>query len=296
MIRAFAILAALSFFMFDAAARPGIAFERGDSVWIANLDGTSARKIAKGSGPDLSPDGNRVAFNTDTSTKKEVIRQIAVADLASKKVTVFKNGIPSTNCQGAIWSPDGTHILFEIFTDADWHLALVNADGSGFRYLRKAWPKGNSFWSACWAPDGRSIYAQNLDSIFQIDLDGKELNKWSIAKLFPNGGLNSETKFSLSPNGKILLMDVDMQDETANMPDWDGPPPALWIYDFATRTATRLTPKDVLVSKPSWLNETQILFTAQEAGATQPSIYLMNVAEETKKMLIKNASNASVPR
>jgi TolB protein len=42
-----------------------IAFERADNVWVANLDGSGGRKSAKGSAPDISPDGQRLAFNTD---------------------------------------------------------------------------------------------------------------------------------------------------------------------------------------------------------------------------------------
>jgi TolB protein len=203
MLRAFVLFVALLVCSFQARAASRIAFERGDSIWVANLDGKSAKKIAKGSAPDLSADGTRVAFHTDTSTKKEVIRQIAIADAASGKVRVFKNEIPGRNCQRAIWSPDGSRILFEIFNDGDWHLALINADGSGFRYLRKATPKGNSLWSTCWARDGKSIYAQNLNDIFQIDLNGTELKKWSIASVFPKGGLSSGSKLSLSSDGKI---------------------------------------------------------------------------------------------
>jgi hypothetical protein len=45
-----------------------IAFARGGTdVWIANLDGTAAKKICHGVYPDISPDGARVAFNTQES-------------------------------------------------------------------------------------------------------------------------------------------------------------------------------------------------------------------------------------
>jgi Tol biopolymer transport system component len=45
-----------------------IAFEREQAVWIANLDGTSEKKIADGIFPAISPDGTRVAFNTTEKT------------------------------------------------------------------------------------------------------------------------------------------------------------------------------------------------------------------------------------
>ncbi len=45
-----------------------IAFERDNSVYIANLDGSGERKIADGIFPAISPDGTRVAFNTVEKT------------------------------------------------------------------------------------------------------------------------------------------------------------------------------------------------------------------------------------
>src|SRR5438445_211332 len=105
-------LLVVSFLSAVAATSQKIAFERGDSIWVANADGSDARKIVKGSAPDLSRDGKRIAFHTDESRSKDLVRQIATADVATKQVKIFKNEIPSRNCQRAIWSPDGAHILF----------------------------------------------------------------------------------------------------------------------------------------------------------------------------------------
>jgi TolB protein len=203
----------------NAAPQRLIAFEKGTAIWIAHLDGTEARKITKGSVPDLSPDGTRIAFHADDSTKKDVVRQIAVVEVMTKKLTVFRKEIPSENCQRAIWSPDGQHILFSIWTDSDWQLAMIDADGSNFRYVKKAAPKNNSFWSACWAPDGKSFYAQDLNALCQFTLDGAEMRKWNLRSLFPNGSLSSGTTIAIAPDGKKLLIDVEMEDESVNVTD-----------------------------------------------------------------------------
>lgn len=289
------ITVGLAFLSFSVATGTAslIAFERGSDVYVANVDGTNAKKLGKGSMPDVSPDGKRVALHTDDSTKSDVVRHIAVANVATKKLTVFKSEIPSENCQRAIWSPDGRQLLFELFNDADWHLALINADGSGFRYLKKASPKGNSYWSACWAADGKSIYAQNLNDLCQFDLEGNQMQKWKIDSLFIKGGFSSGSSLAISPDGRMLLADVEMEEEEAKMPDWDGPPPSIWMLDLATRAATRLTPKGVIASKGCWLDNERILFTSQAAGEKQPTIYEMNVNEKKRKPLLRNGSNAS---
>ncbi len=87
------ILSPALFVLFTALAAFGatrtIAFERNGSVWIANLDGSGAKKIAAGALPEISPDGTRLAFNTEGDAKNRPgpERRIAIADVASGKVT-----------------------------------------------------------------------------------------------------------------------------------------------------------------------------------------------------------------
>ena len=182
------------------AAQPQkVAFERGKAIWIANVDGSKAEKIAEGSGPNLSADGTQIVFNTDDSAAKEVVRELAVADVATRKVTRVKN-IPSKNCQRPLWSPDGKKILFTIWNGSGWDIAMINPDGSGFRYVRKSQPpdpekkpgpRVEAVWSTCWAMDGKSFFTQDLELLYQFNLDGKQIKNWKLASLFPGGGLNS---------------------------------------------------------------------------------------------------------
>ena len=89
-----------------------IAFERDQAVWIANLDGTNEKKIADGIFPAISPDGTRVAFNTTEKTSDTTYaRHIAVVDLATGKIDVFKD-FPSDNSYYPSWTADGKQILF----------------------------------------------------------------------------------------------------------------------------------------------------------------------------------------
>ncbi len=286
----------LSCWQMASAAGPDrlLAFERDESIWVARLDGSNPRKIVRGVGPHWSPDGTRLAFHTDASGGNDLVRRIAVVDVASKRPTIFKNEIPSNNCQRAVWSPDGARILFNIWTNNDWHLATVKPDGSGFAYLKKSEPKGDSWWSACWAPDGRSIYAQDLNRLSQFSLTGKELRSWELRKLFPEGSLNSGSSMAVSPDGRMLLMQVDLDNEEANMPDWDGPPPSIWMLNLESQKTTRLTPKGVLAWAGCWLDQDSILFSSQTAREKNPTISRMTVASGERKAILKNGDNADV--
>ena len=122
----------------DAAQRK-IAYDRGGKIFVADVDGTHSKKIAEGTWPEISPDGTRVAFNTEGDAKNRPgpERHIAIADVATGKVTVVPN-IPSDNCFGPAWSPDGKQLAFSIMADNAWQLGLVNVDGSGFRFVKNA--------------------------------------------------------------------------------------------------------------------------------------------------------------
>ena len=270
-------------------------FERGPAIWMANLDGSNAHKITKGTGPDLSPDGTTIVFNTDDSSSKDLVREIATADVATKKVTVLK-GIPSKNCQRALWSADGKQILFSIWNGNDWDLALIAPDGSGFRIFKKAGQDHHSLWSTSWAADGKSIFAQDLDYIYQFNLDGSEVKKWKLDTIFPKGGMNSGSRIASSPDGKTLLVEVDMDEEETNMPDWDGPPPSLWLFDLESVKAVRLTKKGMLASSGCWLDNSHILFNLFSAKEKQPAIYEMEIGKKEMKPVLKDGVNPSVAR
>src|SRR5271165_4689337 len=133
-----------------------IAFERGSNVWIANIDGTKARKLIKGDDPRIAPDGTKVAFTITPPGNKDVERYIAVVDAETGATKIFKD-MPSDNCFGPVWSPNGLQILFEIFVDNHWRLGLVNADGSGFQFFKT--PFRDQGWSSpCWAPDAINYF------------------------------------------------------------------------------------------------------------------------------------------
>src|SRR5436305_5005074 len=146
-----------------SAAERKIAYEHDEKIFVANVDGTHAKKIADGALPEISPDGTRVAFNTEGDSKNRPgpERHIAIADVTTGKVTILPN-IPSDNCFGPVWSPDGKQLAFSIMTENAWHLGLVNAEGSGFRFVKNAELKPDAFGAPEWARDGQSIFCHDL--------------------------------------------------------------------------------------------------------------------------------------
>jgi TolB protein len=278
---------------FAAGPQRKIAFERGNSVWVANLDGTAAKKLVAGSLPNISSDGTRLAFNTDQNSKTRPgpERRIAVADLANGKVTIFKD-IPSDNCFGPVWSPDGSKLAFFIMADKEWHLGLVSADGSGFRFVQNAGLKSDAFGAPAWARDGKSIFCHDLDNLYHIDLDGNVLKKWALSKVLTEASMNSNDRLSVAPDGKTLLMDVDLGAEHERK-NWDGPQPAIYAFNLDTQKTTRVTAKDDFVWDPCWLTNDEFLCVIQKERENEPSLYRMPLNGKNPKLLVKHARTPS---
>jgi len=276
----------------DAAQRK-IAFEPRENIFVADTYGTHQKKIAAGASPEISPDGTRVAFNTvaDSKTRPGPERHIAVADVASGKVTVLKD-IPSDNCFGPVWSPDGSKLAFSIMAEKEWHLGLVNADGSGFRFVKNAGLKSEAFGAPEWARDGKSIFCHDLENIYQIDLDGNILKKWELSKILTDASMNGGDRLSISPDGKTLLMDVDCGAEHERK-NWDGPQPAIEKFDVAGDKAVRITGKDDFVWEPFWLTSDEFLCIMQKENENEPSIYRMSLDGKNAKLLVKHARTPS---
>ena len=208
-----------------------IAFERDQAVWIANLDGTGEKKIADGTFPAISPDGTRVAFNTTEKTSDTTYaRHIAVVDVATGKIDVFKD-VPSDNSYYPSWTADGKQILFTTRPHDVWDLVVVNSDGTNFHVLKLGAQNEVTRYSPIWARDGQSFFCEDMTNIYQIGLDGAMRAQWKISNIVAKGDMSGDGRIDVSPDGKRLLLSIDMGEESGRK-DWDGPLPALWRSIF----------------------------------------------------------------
>lgn len=285
------ILSFLIFVISEApAAEPSrhICFSRDRAVWIANLDGTGARKIVSGDDPAISPDGARIAY---TEPGKGSVRHIAVIEIGSGKKVVFRN-LASDNAYGPIWSSDGQRLVFMIFTGKHWRLGLMAGDGSGFQFVEAAPTGGQDLFSPAWATDDKSIYAQDLTNIYQVDLTGKVLAQWKVSDAFSNADMNSNDRLEPASDGKSFLVDADLSEE-GNIKSWEGPPPAIFLFDTSTGKARRVSPAKVYAWDPCWLDAKTYLFTSTIDGR-HFGIYKVSLAGEKPQLVINNASSVSV--
>ena len=250
------------------------------------------KKIADGIFPSISPDGTRVAFTTSEKSGTTYVRHIAVIEIESGSMKVFKD-VPSDNSYYPSWSPDGKHILFTLRQNEVWDLATVAPDGTDFQIVKKGAQNEVTLYSPCWAHDAGSIFCQDMTNIYQIGLDGHELAKWPIDKAIPNGGTSGDGRVDVSPDGKRLLLSIDMGEE-AKRKDWDGPLPALWTFEIATQKAVRITSRSLFGWDGCWMDDENVLFLSQATGEKSASIYRISTSGKISKRLIKDARFPSV--
>ena len=240
----------------------------------------------------MSPNGKSVAFTLVNNDDGRYIRRIAVADIASGSTRTFAD-VPSDNAYYAGWSPDGDRLAFTLYADRVWNLALINSDGSGFKVIKKGEPDKVTLFSPCWAADGKSLFCHDMTEIYQITVDGSVIGQWNIRKIVPNGAMSGDGRIDVSPDGHHLLLSVDM-DEEYNRKDWDGPVPALWSLDLWTEAAVRITPKSLFAWDGCWLDNSNVLFVSQPAGAKHASIYRTD--GKAPKPIIEDAGRPSVSK
>jgi TolB protein len=203
-------------------------------------------------------------------------------------------GLPSTNSIRPIWSPDGKERLFQLFTD-NWHIGRIAADGTGFQFVKKLEPNGRSFWSACWAPDGKSFYCQDLDRLMQCDLQGELLKSWDLHQLSPEASFSSGARLDVALDGKSMLLDADLNEETTRK-GWDGAPPSLWKLDLETSKVTRLSAKGTFDWEPRWVAADEYLFITMPGGQTTISVYRQKLDGSGRKLVLRNARMPSAGR
>jgi Tol biopolymer transport system component len=185
-------------------------------LWVINTDGSGKRRLAhRGSDPDWSPDGGRIAFAA--SSKIYVVN----ADGTGQRRLAGNGRLSSP-----VWSPDGRKIAFlstaGTACDFCFHVYVVNADGSGERRLTHNPTPGSARsgpilgnFSPAWSPDGQRIaFVQrhfdptgpDVGWVWVMSADGREQRKLTGETSLAEGRF---ARLSWSPDGRRLAFTSD---------------------------------------------------------------------------------------
>lgn len=164
-------------------------------LWIANADGSQARRLAEGAagynGWSWSPDGRWIAFASNRGGSWDIYKiQVTGAELTRLTTSPSQDGWP-------VWTPDGTGIVFAATRSDRAQIYRMTATGGAVQRLLTS-PTTDT--ESAIAPDGRIAFsAQRTDGTGEIYV----LDNGSAARPLTNtGGLKSAP--SWSPDGTRL--------------------------------------------------------------------------------------------
>ncbi|NHM27192.1 hypothetical protein G7K71_09380 [Desulfofundulus sp. TPOSR] len=170
-----------------------IAFVKNDTLYIMNEDGTLQEPLVSNvsdkSRPSWSPDGSKILYTIEEQEDTYGLYILNVSDKTQKRISdVFIPLEPPPSFREAVWSPDGTKIVFLKLDKSDQNVQLHLIDLKDLKDTTLVKAKDletklislhptlphipNSF---AWSPDGKTIAFSLASFIFTVNNDGSDL-------------------------------------------------------------------------------------------------------------------------
>jgi Tol biopolymer transport system component len=160
-------------------------------IYIMDATGANQTRLTNNSArdgePTISPDGTKIAFDSD---RDGTLSDIYVMNVDGTSVTRLTD-VPGTSEQPA-WSPDGTKIAFMSERDGEPEIYVMNADGSNQTRLTINLDDWDILPS--WSPDGSEIAFTRLHPPKRADIYKMKSDGTDVVNL-----TNNPTKFNFTP-------------------------------------------------------------------------------------------------
>jgi len=298
------IVIAVVLFLLLTSCLPGraqtIAFQRDDGIWISDITGRGQRFLCRGYDPEISPDGRHVAFThyEDAGPTAAPDRSIAICDIASRDIEVMRS-MPGSTHFGPAWSPRGDWIAVSSYVNGVWGVGIVRRDGTSYRLLTGGLQRDT--YSPTWNHRGDRILCHGDGFLYTLDEKGGVRDRVPCRDIAGDYGMTSATSFRLSRDGRCLLFDADVPNET--MAGLNEPPGALFVHDLSSGKTERITPRGICGFYPTWYPGGKVLFSGFGEGDMPKGegparitvhLYTIDVSGGNLQVFIEDARDASL--
>ncbi len=137
-----------------------LAFQNNEFISFHDFATGQTKNLVEGFDPCISPDGKWVAYTESSDNGNRFSRIIRLIN--TEDSTIKDLDIDDSNHYGAIWSPSGDYLAFNIMKP-HWQIGLIKADGSGFRTIST--DSEAELYGPSWSKDGQYIFAHDLSYI-----------------------------------------------------------------------------------------------------------------------------------
>lgn len=268
-----------------------IAFERDGVVYLYDAQTKETRRIAEGFEPDISPDGDLIAF---TANRDDSLSNAAIKLFNLKTNTMSEiQSLGEFHSRSPRWSHDGTKLAFDVIIGERSHVGVLNPGTGEWDDITKGLVTNNRIGPHfnSWLSDDKSILCHDLDYFYEVAIDGSILQKTPIASIIRVSSISSASKFSFSPDRKRLLFGGFRETGRGALNL------VVYLFDFEKHTLSTVTPKTMDASEPKWLpSGREIMFSRLEENVGDAAIFdlcITSVDSPTVTTIIKDASNAS---
>lgn len=224
-----------------AVNRDVVAFEKNGSIVVASAGG-KARTVGRGSAPAVSPDGLSLAYTPEKGAGLVLVPlgdEGKPARLGSGKEPVRQKAFCPDGSQLA-WFVDGQVLVLDL-ARRQAKPATVASGLERFASLQ-------GFTKGCDA-----VVIHNGDTVQWLGLDGTLRRSLPVGSFSNAEEGSSSDEYLPSPAEANLLLVVGTTAGTATFHRWaSDSSAALYIYDMASGTNYRLTPRNLAVASAAW--------------------------------------------
>lgn len=220
---------------------------RDDKIMLLPAPGAAEIELGSGQNPVLSPDGRWVAcYDEDAVLFRDMT--VAFADPRFQSSSVAAIGRPLA----LAWSPDGGQLAVVLFgDDGRGQLALCAPVAEPRVIYRHA----GMLFAPAWSADGKSLVAHDMVNLIRVDRTGVISETTPLVTFTGNSeAITSTDVYRYCPTDSGLLVFTRLVPPSpAQLQAHNGEPnTAIFLYDFRTQRATRLSGENMLALNPQW--------------------------------------------